>query len=393
MYRHSRSSLWRWQAFTATPACREKPARLPGPPVSQSSSSKVGRVWSGEYLATPMRADGDAIGERVPHQIRHPQRHSGFASFRWRGKSQSLHCLRRVVFVQHIAKVELLGVALQQSFTLEQPPDSAGDDVGQLRQLGRRRFSHPLESRSVPVGRTHLVNPIQEQHVEVDVEVQRRAESRATAFQTRFFPWRENRPYSIACAGWVYRARAGRLLRVSGLPDQVAGNDPIDDAEHPANQRGVGGQKKSKWKGATQNPRATAPLPYCMRFAQDVRSLSPARATASLRGFLPSANRNHGLAYAAAWPTRAEPAALAAERQQMLGVAGVASQGQEPVLQPSALQVAIECLPHMGGQLLAGLSQVLDRCFFAASRLGAADPTQTGGLRSAGFVAQQNQAG
>jgi len=44
----------------------------------------------------------------------------------------------------------------------------------------------------------------------------------------------------------------------------------------------------------------------------------------------------------------------------MLGVAGVASKAQEPVLQPTALQVAIECLTHMGGELLAGLGQVFD---------------------------------
>jgi len=31
------------------------------------------------------------------------------------------------------------------------------------------------------------------------------------------------------------------------------------------------------------------------------------------------------------------------------------------VLQPPALQVAIECLTHMGGQLLASLGQVFDK--------------------------------
>jgi len=72
------------------------------------------------------------------------------------------------------------------------------------------------------------------------------------------------------------RTRAGRLLRKAGLADQVAGNDPIDDTQHATNECRVGGQKKSQGKGETQNPRATAPLLYCMRFAQDVRSLSPA---------------------------------------------------------------------------------------------------------------------
>ena len=34
---------------------------------------------------------------------------------------------------------------------------------------------------------------------------------------------------------------------------------------------------------------------------------------------------------------------------------------QESVLQPAALQVAIECLTQMGRQLLAGLGQVFDK--------------------------------
>jgi hypothetical protein len=58
--------------------------------------------------------------------------------------------------------------------------------------------------------------------------------------------------------------------------------------------------------------------------------------------------------------TGTKAAALAAERQQMLGVAGVAAQAQEPVLQPTALQVAVECLTHMGRELLAALGQVVD---------------------------------
>jgi hypothetical protein len=45
----------------------------------------------------------------------------------------------------------------------------------------------------------------------------------------------------------------------------------------------------------------------------------------------------------------------------MLGVAGVASKAQEAVLQPTALQVAIECLTHMAGELFAGLGQVFDK--------------------------------
>jgi hypothetical protein len=59
--------------------------------------------------------------------------------------------------------------------------------------------------------------------------------------------------------------------------------------------------------------------------------------------------------------TGAKAAALAAERQQMLGVAGLAAKAQKAVLQAAALQVAVERLSHMAGQLFAGLDQVFDK--------------------------------
>ena len=45
----------------------------------------------------------------------------------------------------------------------------------------------------------------------------------------------------------------------------------------------------------------------------------------------------------------------------MLGMAAVASKTQEAVLRPTALQVTVECLTHMGRQLLAGLDQVVGK--------------------------------
>jgi len=56
------------------------------------------------------------------------------------------------------------------------------------------------------------------------------------------------------------RTRAGRLLRVSGLPDQVAGNDPIDDAEHSGNQHRIGREEKPQRKRETQYPLTNRPL-------------------------------------------------------------------------------------------------------------------------------------
>jgi len=40
--------------------------------------------------------------------------------------------------------------------TGQESPHPAGDGVSQLRQLGRHRFAHPLESRSVPDDRDDL---------------------------------------------------------------------------------------------------------------------------------------------------------------------------------------------------------------------------------------------
>ena len=44
------------------------------------------------------QAGKSLAGQVIQDPLDHAQRHSGFASFRWRGKSQSLHCLRWRVF-------------------------------------------------------------------------------------------------------------------------------------------------------------------------------------------------------------------------------------------------------------------------------------------------------
>ncbi|GAB4120422.1 MAG: hypothetical protein Tsb0027_15770 [Wenzhouxiangellaceae bacterium] len=48
----------------------------------------------------------------------------------------------RVVGVERFVQIVLPGVALQQ------PPDPAGDGVGQVRQLGQRGRAHPLEAQA-----------------------------------------------------------------------------------------------------------------------------------------------------------------------------------------------------------------------------------------------------
>jgi len=89
-----------------------------------------------EYFASAVRANRDTVGDGMANQIGHAQRHSGFASFRWRGKPQSLHCLhaqrhsgfasfrwrgkpqslhclRWVIIGQRITQIELFGASLR----------------------------------------------------------------------------------------------------------------------------------------------------------------------------------------------------------------------------------------------------------------------------------------
>ena len=84
------------------------------------------------YLAPAVWADRNAIGDGMPGQIRH--RVVGVDS------------------VERFAQIELFGVALQQALAFQQPPDPAGDGVGQLRELGRARLTYPLKTQAGTVG-------------------------------------------------------------------------------------------------------------------------------------------------------------------------------------------------------------------------------------------------
>lgn len=61
--------------------------------------------------------------------------------------------------------------------------------------------------------------------------------------------------------------------------------------------------------------------------------------------------------------TGTEPSALAAERHQMFVTAAVALDTQEPVLQPSALQVGVELLSDEFWQVAAGLFNCLNEAW------------------------------
>jgi len=83
---------------------------------------------------------------------------------------------------------------------LQKAPDPLGDGVRQLGELGSGRHPHPAKPLDLSIG-PHDIDPIQEQHVEVKVQVQRTTE----ALDQR------------------HRAGACGLASEPGLLDQVAG--------------------------------------------------------------------------------------------------------------------------------------------------------------------------
>ena len=63
----------------------------------------------------------------------------------------------------------LLAVALQQSLALQKAPDTLRDRVGQFGELGGSRRPHPAKPLDLSID-PHDIDPIQEQHVEVEVK-------------------------------------------------------------------------------------------------------------------------------------------------------------------------------------------------------------------------------
>jgi hypothetical protein len=99
---------------------------------------------------------------------------------------------------------------LQQPLALQKAPEPFGDGLRQFAQLGggrRPQREKPLE-RSIGPGD---IDPIQEQHVEVDVEVQRTDEALDQG----------------------HRAGTRPLASEPGLLEQMAGDGKIDDGTVP----------------------------------------------------------------------------------------------------------------------------------------------------------------
>lgn len=147
------------------------------------------------------------------------------------------------------------------------------------------------------------VHPVQPQHVEMHVEIERAAEAL------------DQRDRTAARVGPL----DARLIR------QPAADDPLHDAQHRADHLRLAGEQQAQGKRNAQHP-----LPHRPRaehlFHQVPRTLGHAPRAA----------------------TRTEPAMLAGERHQPLGMALLAHHPQEAVLQYPTVQVRLELLAHVG---------------------------------------------
>ena len=169
-------------------------------------------------------------------------------------------------------------------------PGTAGDEIERLEDDVRR---------AVAVRRRQLGRSCASMHSKVDVEIQRTAEALDQGD----------------------RAGLGRLTGEPGLLDQVRGDAAVDDAEHPAHDRGAAGEQETQRIRDAQHPLAHRLLGKDLVDQQ--------------RG---------ALGHAPGATAGAETARLAAERDQVLGMAGVAAHPQEAVLETPALEVVLELL-------------------------------------------------
>jgi len=111
-----------------------------------------GQGLQGEHLAACLLSHGDAVGDGVAQQL-----------IQW----DLVHRIQ--------SQVAVLDVSLQQSLPFQKAADAQREEVGQPGELGaRRRFDSAKPARAV--GALDIL-PVEEQHVQVDVEIQSAAEA------------------------------------------------------------------------------------------------------------------------------------------------------------------------------------------------------------------------
>jgi hypothetical protein len=130
----------------------------------------------------------------------------------------------------------VLDVALDQAATFQHPANTRGDLLDQPLQLVRTGGSHMAEHRYA--GAIGQIHPVQEQHVEVHVQVQRRAE---TLHQ-------------------CHRAGLAGGAGEACLVDEAPRDRPVHDAEHQRQGIRISRQQKPQRVRQRQHPLAQRTL-------------------------------------------------------------------------------------------------------------------------------------
>lgn len=107
-----------------------------------------------------------------------------------------------------------------------------GDGVRQLGKFGAARRVHPTE----PGGSMASIDihAIEEQHVEMDIQIEHRPEPLDQRDCTR----------------------SGRVACIACFPDQMRGDDTVNDAQHAPLDLGPAGEQEAQLKGKAQYPLA-----------------------------------------------------------------------------------------------------------------------------------------
>jgi len=106
-----------------------------------------------EHLAARVLPHRDAVGDRMAQEL-----------------------IQRSAFHGIARQIAVLGIAFQQALALQATSDAMRDGVCQLSQLGTRRRLHPAKLDARPI-RAIDVDTVQKEHMEVDICIQRTAES------------------------------------------------------------------------------------------------------------------------------------------------------------------------------------------------------------------------
>ena len=184
-----------------------EPSYLADPVIERFTTGR--QSLHSEHLAPRLWTDRNAVSDRVPQQGCH-----------------------RIVVHRITRQVAVLHIPFQQTLAFQKAPYPVGDGVRQSGEFGAARRLHPTE----PCGSKASIDihAIQKQHVEMNVEVKRTAEALDQRDGTR----------------------SGRVVCIARFPDQMRGDDTVNDAQHAGHDLGPAGKQEAQLERETQHPLA-----------------------------------------------------------------------------------------------------------------------------------------